>query len=138
MEQVHQELGSSDQKNDTPGRPTGESYIIIKEKTMDEHTMPEQDLSEELLQQVTGGCKGCNRDWVKIDDHDISYKIHTSLADLAEANGHEDLQDFHMEKAFFYMEKGDEARSRIAQRKATPGHVIIPERQPPPGRRWIM
>ena len=105
---------------------------------MDEHTMPEQDLSEELLQQVTGGCQGCNNDRVSIRYHKVFHNLHSHLADLAFDNADDAQHEIHTNQIFFHMDKEDEARSRIDQRRATPGHVELPEPQRPPGRRWIM
>jgi hypothetical protein len=114
------------------------SSIFIKEKTMDEQTMPEQPLSAELLQQITGGCKECNRDKLEFLDHLTSYRLHSSHANLAKSNEQYDQYDFHKEKANFHADKLDKAIQRVAQRGATPGHVIVPDPQLPPGRRWIM
>jgi hypothetical protein len=105
---------------------------------MDEYTMPELQLSEELLQQITGGCKGCNRDKLEFLDHLTSYRLHKSHADLAESNGQGEQYNFHKEKATFHGDKLNKAIQRVVQRGATPGHVILPDPQLPPGRRWIM
>ena len=105
---------------------------------MDEDPMPEQPLSEELLQQITGGCKECNRDKLEFLDHLTSYRLHSSHADLAKSNEQYDQYDFHKEKATSYLVKGFEAIQRITERGETPGHVILPNPQRPPGRRWIM
>jgi hypothetical protein len=58
---------------------------------MDEQTMPEQHLSEELLQQVTGGCKECNKDYKATISHYISYGLHKSHAALAKSNNNDEL-----------------------------------------------
>jgi hypothetical protein len=105
---------------------------------MDEYSMPEQPLSEELLQQVTGGCKDCNSDKLAIKDYQTGVYRHSWLADLARSNGQYDQYDFHSDKAFLYAVEKMTAQERIAQREATPGHVILPEPQRPPARRWIM
>jgi hypothetical protein len=100
--------------------------------------MPEQHLSAELLQQITGGCKECNRDKIVLNDHLVSADIHRSLAQLARSNEDDDLADFHQDQASSYVGKAIVATVRRLQRQATPGHVIIPEPQLFPGRRWIM
>jgi hypothetical protein len=114
------------------------SYIFIKEKTMDEYTMPELHLSEELLQQITGGCKECNRDKLVTIDHYMCCGLHNSHADLAKSNNQYDQYDFHNKNSISHLKKGLDVIQRIEQREATPGHVILPEPQLPPGRRWIM
>jgi hypothetical protein len=128
-----------------PGFPTPVSGvnckktdIFIKEKTMDEQTMPEQHLSEELLQQVTGGCKECSKDQLEMINHYRGYNLHIAHGDLAKSNGLHDQYKFHEEKANFYLDKALKAMERYEQREATDGHVILPEPQRPPGRRWIM
>jgi hypothetical protein len=105
---------------------------------MDEYTMPEQHLSEELLQKITGGCKECNRDKLEFLDHRESFGLHRTYANLAKSNGQADQYDFHDKNATSHSKKGFEAIQRIIQREETPGHVILPDPQLPPGRRWIM
>jgi hypothetical protein len=105
---------------------------------MDEHNMSEQHLSEELLEQVTGGCQGCNNDRVSIRYHSVFQEVHSNLANSAYINDNDEKHEIYTNQVFFHMEKEEEARNRIAQRRATPGHVELPEPQRPPGRRWIM
>jgi hypothetical protein len=106
---------------------------------MDEYTMPEQHLSEELLQQITGGCKECNRDKLAINQHLISNDIHENLArSIIGDHTQNDRFQFHLDKMDFHLDKAEKASQRIIQREATPGHVILPEPQLPPGRKWIM
>jgi hypothetical protein len=106
---------------------------------MDEYTMPEQHLSEELLQQVTGGCKECNKDKIAISHYKTSFGIHEGLArPLLGDHTQNDLLEFHLDKMDFHLDNAKQALQRIEQREATPGHVILPEPQLPPGRRRIM
>ena len=105
---------------------------------MDEQTMPEQHLSEELLQQITGGCQACHNDHVSMRNHDIFYRAHSESAHLAFDNDDDDQYEAHTNAAFFHAEKSSEALRKIVQRATTPGHVMTPEPQRPPGRRWIM
>ena len=106
---------------------------------MDEDPMPGQHLSEELLQQVTGGCKDCNRDEIAIKYYMKSNIIHEDLAhSIIGDHTQNDRIQFHLDKMDFHLDKAKQANQRITQREATPGHVILPEPQRPPGRRWIM
>jgi hypothetical protein len=105
---------------------------------MDEHTIPELHLSEELLQQITGGCKECNRDLLVGLDHQKCCSLHDSFADLAKSNGQVDQYNFHKEKATFHADTIEKILQKVDQREATPGHVVVPDTRLPPRRRWIM
>jgi hypothetical protein len=92
---------------------------------MDKHAKTEQDLSEELLQQITGGCAACDEDktWKKHweDQTDRS----SWLAEAAAAKG-----DLRTAKGLWEdaMDSAGLARLRQANidaRRGTPGHPPV-------------
>ena len=105
---------------------------------MDENAETELQLSEEVMQHITGGCKECNKDKNVSMDHSMMYNMHIARAQLARASGQEELFRFHVDKLDFHEAKDAEAIERIEQRAATPGHVNVPMPLRPPGKRWVI
>jgi hypothetical protein len=55
---------------------------------MEEHVKTEQDLSEEQLQVITGGCDQCTTDWHNVGEHhyfaDYNHKAADAMRNLAQ------------------------------------------------------
>jgi hypothetical protein len=50
---------------------------------MDKHAMTEQDMSEEQLQQITGGCGACEVDRLRIMHHATFANLNDSYSQIA-------------------------------------------------------
>jgi hypothetical protein len=57
--------------------------VAWKEKIMKENAKIEQDLSEEQLQEITGGCRFCEADQRKADLYSAKAQNRASLAESA-------------------------------------------------------
>ena len=89
---------------------------------MDKHAKTEQDLSEELLQQITGGCAACDEDktWKKHwhNETDLS----SWLSEAAAAKGDRRTAKQHWENAMDSAGLARLRQTRIDARQGTPGH----------------
>ena len=93
---------------------------------MDEHAKTEQQLSEEQLQQITGGCAACDEDktWKKYweDQTDRS----SWLAEAEAAKGNLRKAKGHWEDAMDSTGLTRLRQANIDARRGTPGHPPVP------------
>ena len=89
---------------------------------MDKHTKTEQDLSEEQLQAITGGCGACEEDKrVKKFWHNET-DLSSWLAEAAAAKGDLRTAKGHWEDAMDSAGLARLRQARIDARQGTPGH----------------
>jgi hypothetical protein len=93
---------------------------------MEEYAKTELYLSEEQLQQITGGCGACEKDkrvrnfWDK--EADISYW----LAEGAAARRDPQTAAMHLKQAKANVALARRRQERIDARQGTPGHLPVP------------
>jgi hypothetical protein len=97
--------------------------MLEKEQTMDEYDMTEQDLREEHLQQITGGCGECDHHAFRRDNMlDLAANArwqaegHAARGDLRAARLEADFADFYTKMAKIHQ------RSLENEQRYNPGH----------------
>jgi hypothetical protein len=101
-----------------------------KEKTMEEQSKPEQELSEEQLGKISGGCLACEAG--KSDHRYHLDRIEDGMQGLSNALRRDDPAAVEQIGASILMHKDQIAQLTAAQkaREATPGHVAIQPGEP--------
>jgi hypothetical protein len=101
-----------------------------KEKTMEEQSKPEQELSEEQLGKISGGCLECEADKSKYQYH--FDRILDGYEGLRNAASRYDVAAIDQIAASILMHQNQIDQFRVAQRsrELTPGHVAIQPGEP--------
>jgi hypothetical protein len=89
---------------------------------MDKHAKTEQDLREEHLQQITGGCGGCKDDKILRDQFQDEANRFRWLADGAGEKKDRVGSLFFTIEAQQHSERAKQAQARINARRGTAGH----------------
>jgi hypothetical protein len=89
---------------------------------MDEHTIPEQDLSEEQRQAITGGCAQCTGDKAVITRTTEKAQRYSQLAAIANLLEVHDLKAEFEGEARYQSSLAQNAQRRMDARRGTPGH----------------
>ena len=89
---------------------------------MDKHAKTEQDLSEEHLQQITGGCGGCEDDKLLRDWYQNQATKFRWLADGAGEKKDRERSLYFSIEAQQHSARAKQAQVRINARLGTPGH----------------
>ncbi len=94
---------------------------------MDENAKTEQDLSEKLLQQITGGCANCLRDIVGVIDRHDQIAANEDLRRLSENTGRPAAAERYRQQNLALPNEAGNLLQRVQVRQSTPGHQIATE-----------
>jgi hypothetical protein len=109
---------------------------------MDEHAKTEQGLSEELLQQITGGCGRCSFDKSQITLFTERANLHLQLSQIAQDMNLHDMAREYSANAHTYSANAQQAQNKLNARQETPTHKPAPgessSSEPPNKRQRII
>jgi hypothetical protein len=104
---------------------------------MDEHAKTELHLSEEQLQQITGGCDACDYNKRLMARHRLSAGRYNMLAEGAYERGDRQQSRTYARLAQITTRLAREHQAELDARQGTPGHPPAPGESPtePPLKR---
>ena len=93
---------------------------------MDKHAKTEQDLSEEQLQQITGGCGDCENNKRTLNEHQERADLFSWHAEAAQGKGNRQKLEDYVALKQFHSDEAKRFEKQIDTRLGTPGHPPVP------------